>query len=395
MRSLSFVKVAALVFCGIACFGQANGNLQIHHMDVGQGDGAVLISPGGQVVFFDYGMDMVRKDCTKPVAALASLGITQIDYIYISHYHTDHVGCIPAVLQKYPVKQQVFDRGFTYTTVNYKNYVAAVGTHRTTATLGSEIQLDAGSAHPVVIKVVAVDGKSLGGGTVATTNENDLSQAVLVSFGSFREEIGGDLSGEATSSYQDVETPVAPTVGLIDVYKVHHHCSSYSSNDTWLADTKPTVGIISTGTGNTYHHPAADCIARLHAHGLKKVYWTEQGSGESPGAGDVVVGGAITIEVVPGASSYTVSFPGGGPDTYPIQGGSASTPASPPADSPQAGPAKPPVDAGPKYSWSKTSQTYHYSNCSVVATIKKANLQQGDTPPSGKQLHANCPTGVH
>jgi beta-lactamase superfamily II metal-dependent hydrolase len=36
-------------------FGQANGKLQIHFMDVGQGDGAVLISPQGQVVLFDGG----------------------------------------------------------------------------------------------------------------------------------------------------------------------------------------------------------------------------------------------------------------------------------------------------------------------------------------------------
>jgi hypothetical protein len=61
-------RVAVLFACffalvGIAC-AQANGKLQIHHMDVGQGDGAVLISPAGEVVVFDAGEDMKRKDCT-------------------------------------------------------------------------------------------------------------------------------------------------------------------------------------------------------------------------------------------------------------------------------------------------------------------------------------------
>ncbi len=48
---------------GRSLFGQANGKLQIHSMDVGQGDGTVLISPQGQVVLFDGGD---ANDCGKP-----------------------------------------------------------------------------------------------------------------------------------------------------------------------------------------------------------------------------------------------------------------------------------------------------------------------------------------
>ncbi len=40
---------------------QTNGKLQIHFKDVGQGDGAVLISPQGEVVLFDNG---VLNQCT-------------------------------------------------------------------------------------------------------------------------------------------------------------------------------------------------------------------------------------------------------------------------------------------------------------------------------------------
>ena len=58
-------------------WAQANGKFQIHFMDVGQGDGALLISPGGEMVLFDDG---TSKDCTKPVFCLHSLGITKIDY---------------------------------------------------------------------------------------------------------------------------------------------------------------------------------------------------------------------------------------------------------------------------------------------------------------------------
>jgi beta-lactamase superfamily II metal-dependent hydrolase len=48
-------------------FGQANGKLQIHFMDVGQGDGAILISPLGETVLFDNGK---RGNCDLPVSYL-------------------------------------------------------------------------------------------------------------------------------------------------------------------------------------------------------------------------------------------------------------------------------------------------------------------------------------
>jgi len=66
--------VVLMLMSPVIASGQANGKLQIHHMDVGQGDGAVLISPGGQVVLFDVGEDLKKRDCTKPLSYLDQLG---------------------------------------------------------------------------------------------------------------------------------------------------------------------------------------------------------------------------------------------------------------------------------------------------------------------------------
>jgi hypothetical protein len=64
MNRILYFLVCILAVAGRAD-GQANGNLQIHHMDVGQGDGAIPISPGGQVVLFDAGEDLKKRNCTK------------------------------------------------------------------------------------------------------------------------------------------------------------------------------------------------------------------------------------------------------------------------------------------------------------------------------------------
>jgi beta-lactamase superfamily II metal-dependent hydrolase len=369
--------VCILAFVGVA-HGQANGKLQIHHMDVGQGDGAVLISPKGEVVLLDAGEDLKKRDCTKPVSYLDQLGIDHIDVLYVSHYHFDHIGCIPAVLEQFHLKGDAYDRGESYPGKTYINYVKAVGAHRKTGAIGDSITLDKNSPNPVVITIVAVDGKSRVG-EVQTSNENDLSLAVVVSFGSFKEEIGGDLSGDNTQMYQDVETPVAPDVGKIDVYKVHHHCSSHSTNDAWMNATQPTVGVISTGDGNDYGHPTADCLERLHKHNVK-AYWTETGNGGEPEPGIDVVGGNIVIEVASSASSFTVTSGGSHVDTYPINGASAIVPTN-----------TAPAATTPKYAWSKNSTHYHFANCRFVQNIAPANLEQGDAPPRNKTLHKDCP----
>ena len=99
-----------------------------------------------------------------------------------------------------------------------------------------------------------------------------------------------------------------------------------------------------------------------------------------------MVGGNVVVEVAPGANTYTVSYGGAGPDTYPTVGSGTST-----------GPTLPvtPASGPKKYAWSSRSQVYHYADCDFVANISKENLQQGDTPPRGKHLHTNCPVGGH
>ena len=67
------LRITSALLSTILCLpalavAQANGTLQIHYMDVGQGDGAVLISPLGQVVVFDNG---VLNQCAKPVGVPA------------------------------------------------------------------------------------------------------------------------------------------------------------------------------------------------------------------------------------------------------------------------------------------------------------------------------------
>jgi len=369
-------------------FAQENGNLQIHFMSVGQGDGAVLISPRGEIVLFDDG---VRTLCDKPIAYLQQLGVERIDYHITSHYHDDHIGCTREVLTEFPLLKQAIDRGFSYPNTNKKGgtfwkYKQIVGSKRVKATKGMTITLDAGTESPVRIKIVALNGNG-----TKTNNENDLSLVAVVSYGKFDAVIGGDLSGIKSGMYEDIETSVAPLVGQVEVYKVNHHGSRYSTNVNWINTIKPRIGIISVGSNKDHGHPTKECLKRLHDARVK-TYWTHSGTGANPKAGWDKIGGNIVVEVEPNSSRFTVSYNGGDDedryDMWPLPNNAlAATPTTLTLTTTDTSSA----EMQPKYVWSKRAKVYHYADCIYVHNILPDNYQSGNTKPEGKTLHKGCP----
>ena len=308
-RSLAPLFVLFLVLAYSTCaFAQlGNGKLQIHHIDVGQGDGILIVSPQGQLAIVD---DAAYNNCAPFVDYITGLGITNFDYNFASHYHADHIGCLDDLMGAGVVLNVTgYDRGYSYSSATYDSYVAALGNDRATISKNQTITLDAGAADPVTIKCVDLNGAGVY--SPSGTDENAKSVVLKVSYGNFDEVLGGDLTG---GSGNNVESTVGPMVGDVEVYKVHHHGAATSTNDAWLTATTPEVGVICVGD-NSYGHPTADALTRLHNHNVK-TYWTEVGSGASPVNGWDKVGGNIIVQADPGdGAAYTVSGTGF-TDTY-------------------------------------------------------------------------------
>lgn len=140
-RALSLV-VFALAFSSVV-FGQANGKLQIHFREVGQGDRALLTSPNDETIFFDDGLG---DNYGKPLSYLQPYGVIEIDYHTTSHYHSDHIGCASQVLLEFPLQKIAYDRGFSYPSATFDSYVARVGSKRPIATTLTVFTLDASSS---------------------------------------------------------------------------------------------------------------------------------------------------------------------------------------------------------------------------------------------------------
>ncbi len=316
LRAPLLAMVAALTVPVAALALTGNGKLQIHHIDVGQGDGMLLVSPSGQTALFDDGNYL---NCSGIKAYLQGLGVTSVDYHFCSHYHSDHLGCIDDLAAvNIVIGTAGWDRGYSYSSGTYTAYVTTLGARRRTLVKGQVVTLDSLAADPVRITCVDLNGAGVYSPTGA--DENSKSVVLKVTYGAFDEVIAGDLTGDPASG-NDVETTVGPEVGDVEVYKVHHHGSRYSSNDNWLTAVTPEVGIIQVGNGNSYGHPTLDALTRLHNHGVK-TYWTETGAGATPDpAWDKVANGAVVVEAVPTAGGTFTVTGNGFADNYTIGGG--------------------------------------------------------------------------
>ena len=277
-RATRFASLLALLLFAAAPAAAVTGNgrLQVIHLDVGQGDGAVIISPLGQVAMIDNGLNTnpTPANGKKVAAQLQALGITHVDHHFASHYHADHIGLTGVLFGAAGVATLGYgwDRGGSYTTATYTTYVNTLGNKRRTLVKNQVITLDSLSAHPVTIKCVDLNGAG-----VSTTDENSLCLMLKVSYGEFDETFGGDLPYSGINP----EIRVAAEIGTAEAYKVHHHGSATSSSDALIAAIAPKVAVVSCGNGNTYGHPTASAIARLHARNVK-TYWTELGAGVAP-----------------------------------------------------------------------------------------------------------------
>ncbi|MEW6069722.1 MAG: MBL fold metallo-hydrolase, partial [Candidatus Thermoplasmatota archaeon] len=151
--------------------------LEIYVIDVGQGDSTLIISPTNITMLIDGGNDGCGNNTILPL--LNTLGITSLNYIVVTHYHEDHIGGLDEVINAIGITDYVYDRGYSYTTPAYQDYVKAASNKRKTITDGEIIDLGGGA----IAKCVSVNGNGVVDPT--TASENDLCIALVITFGYF------------------------------------------------------------------------------------------------------------------------------------------------------------------------------------------------------------------
>jgi len=112
------MRIAGALICALWLLPamRAAQTLDVYVLDVEGGKSVLLVSPSGESMLFDAGWPGYNgRDVDRILAATQAAGVKQIDYLVISHYDIDHLGDVPLLASKIPIKHFV-DHGPLQTT---------------------------------------------------------------------------------------------------------------------------------------------------------------------------------------------------------------------------------------------------------------------------------------
>ena len=241
------------------------GDVELHVLDVGQGDAALLRTPRGRWVLLDAGPAWDGGDAGRSTILpyLRKRGGT-LEAFVLSHPHTDHVGGAASVLEE--LEPPIYwDAAFAGGSAAYIASLAAARAE----------WIQWRRVHPG--EVTTLDGVKFSFlapdsvWTVGLTDPNLASTVTLIEYGVVR----FLLVGDAELAEEEWLLREYPAGLRADVLKVGHHGSSTSSSDAFLAAVRPRAAVISVGARNTYGHPSNDVLRALRNAGAE-IFRTDQ-----------------------------------------------------------------------------------------------------------------------
>ena len=235
--------------------------LDIYISDTEGGKGTLFVSPSGETVLVDTGNPGTR-DVDRIMEMIHSAGVTKIDYLISTHYHTDHVGGLQEIVKRIPVAH-FMDHG-----VNVEVPEAIAGFQAAYSEMHARVRhtvLKPGDRVPVKgleWRIVSAAGQAIrtplsGAGRPnaaecaafqrkpdpATPDDNGQSVGSVIQYGQFRALDLGDL---LWNNEFDLVCP-RNLIGKVDVYLVTHHGLDRSGSPALVHAVLPRVAVMQNG----------------------------------------------------------------------------------------------------------------------------------------------------
>ena len=227
------------------------GTLQVHYIDVGQAD-CILLETEGKFMLIDGGN---KDDSQLVVSYLEQQGVTELEAVFCTHAHEDHVGGLPAVLAVFPTKA-VYAPTKTYSSKIFDSFLYYVDQQGLDVTIPAPGQLlTLGDAILTVL-----------GPVQSYAETNDTSIVLSLFFDDVRFLFTGDMEAAAENDMLDYWGEQIDWDST--VLKVGHHGSSTSSSYRFLYETDPEYAIVSVGKDNSYGHPHEEVVSRYADAGI-------------------------------------------------------------------------------------------------------------------------------
>lgn len=263
--ALLFLTLLMLAGCSVDSGNMAEqsdiGTLQVHYIDVGQGD-SILLTQGEHSMLIDAG----DNSCgTRVQSYLQANNISTLDYVMGTHPDSDHIGGLDVIIYKFDCRH-VFMSECSKDTKTYEDVINSAKEKEYEIT--SPVAGDTFSLGEAQVMVLSPEKDVDYGG-----DANNSSIAVKVTFGENTFLFTGDCE-EATENQMlqsgyDLQA---------DVMKAGHHGSDSSNTRAFLKAVNPDYFVISCGEENEYGHPRAEVLNNLRQLGIAVYRTDEQGT---------------------------------------------------------------------------------------------------------------------
>lgn len=253
-------------------FWRTGDMLQVHFLDVGQGDASVIEFPTGEVWVIDGGgIRGSSFDMGRFVVApfLWERGIRTVDRVFLTHPHHDHYRGLEFVLRHFSPRE-LWVNGEEVPEEESEDWI-----HFQQAVEETQVSVHVATAEKKPLIVGDAEWRFLlpeKSGPKSFFDVNDNSIVGQLRFGSTQFFFSGDLmeSGERLllKEKKDFHSTVL---------KVGHHGSKTSTTEYFLKQIRPEVAVISLGKYNRYGFPDRDVVERLEQGGAKIFRTDERG----------------------------------------------------------------------------------------------------------------------
>ena len=235
------------------------GEMSVYYLDVGQAESILLIFPDGKTGIIDAGS---YENGPFVIQKMKELGFKDIDYMFVTHAHADHIGGMGDVVKEF----NVGDIYMPYTpidssidTFSYNHFLQEVNKKLYTiheAKYGTVI--DNGMYRiEVIYPTDAIEHEDL--------NQHSLILRILYNHASFLFTSDAGFYAEYNILQSDISA---------DILKVGHHGSYDSTSQQFLSQVSPETAIICVGKDNPHNLPNNNVLNRLEELGIN-IYRTD------------------------------------------------------------------------------------------------------------------------
>jgi competence protein ComEC len=234
--------------------------MRVTFLDIGQGDASVVELPDKKVMLIDGGTH--EPDMGRRVVApyLWSKGIRKVDYIVLSHPHSDHFGGLIYIIDNFDVGE-IWSNGRS--SLEAEDLFRKIREKNISYSILSRGDLLEGEKYKIHVFHPYHEFYA-GSPRGELSNQNSDSLVLRIESDNTSLLFTGDIEMEAEDNLLHLGKWLES-----DIIKVPHHGSSTSNSGEFIRAVSPDTAVASAGRNNPFKHPHQETLWRYRDEGVR------------------------------------------------------------------------------------------------------------------------------